>query len=191
MASLNSVTGSVCLYQKFKSPYLYHFWSDLDSRNIVLNHTRRVIFVYELKITFMSAKYIEQRRQTLKSIIIYNQSSATPFLETSKDHIYITYGRVWTVEVLLEIIWNVLFWFLSSKLRSEQTNTLNIGAKRSNQWSLIISHPPLLFLKIQRTISISLLVGYGCYKYCWKSYKTFYFGFWAQNIVQSSQIHLT
>ena len=104
MASLNSVTGSVCLYQKFKSPYLYHFWSDLDSRNIVLNHTRRVIFVYELKITFMSAKYIEQRRQTLKSIIIYNQSSATPFLETSKDHIYITYGRVWTVEVLLEII---------------------------------------------------------------------------------------
>ena len=99
--SLNSMTGSVCLYQIFKRPYLYHFWLDLDGRNTVGNHTRRVILISEFKITFRAATYTNQRRQMIKSIVTSNQWSATPFLETSKDHIYITSGRILTVEVLL------------------------------------------------------------------------------------------
>ena len=94
-------------------------------------------------------------------------------------------------------IWVVRYVFRSNKqlskikLRSEKPNTLNRGAKRSNWTSLLISHPTLLFGKLQRTIFISLLVGSVQYKYYWKSYKTCHLDLWAQNYVQSSQIHRT
>ena len=62
---------------------------DLDGRNTVGNHTRRFIFIYELKITFRTAKYTKKRRQMIEYIFNSNQSSTTTLLEASKDHIYI------------------------------------------------------------------------------------------------------
>ena len=59
---------------------------------------------------------MEQRRQT--------QSSATYFQETSTEHIYITSGRIWTVEIMLEIIQDVLFLFLNSKIIIESIDHL-------------------------------------------------------------------
>ena len=68
-------------------------------------------FIYGLKITSRAAKYIEQRCQTIKSIVTSNQSYTTPFLENSKDYIYINSGWIWMVEVMLEIIQDVFYYF--------------------------------------------------------------------------------
>ena len=121
----------------------------MDGRNTVGNHTRRVILISKIKIKFRAAKYIEQSHQTLESIVTSNKSSTTHFLETSKDHIYITSGRIWTVKIQLEIIKDVLILFLSSKLCPDQPNTSNGGTNRSNKLSLLISHPPLLFVNFK------------------------------------------
>ena len=115
---------------------IYHLWSDIYGRSTVGNHTRHVIFISELKITFISAKYIKHRRQLLESIVTSDQSYATPFLETSKDLIYITSGRICMVELLFEIIQDVLFWFLSSTLIIEAIDCLNI----KQQYCTLIVH---------------------------------------------------
>ena len=78
----------------------------MDSRNVVGNNTGRAF--YELKITFRSSKDTQQRLQTLESIVTSNHSSTTTLLETWEEHIYINSGRIWTVEMLLEIIQDVL-----------------------------------------------------------------------------------
>ena len=64
----------------------------MDGRNTFRNLERCVILVFGIKITFRAFKYIKQRRQTIESIFTSNQSSTNPFLQTSKDHIYITFG---------------------------------------------------------------------------------------------------
>ena len=101
---------------EFKGTYIYHFWSGLDGRSTVVNHKRCVILVSELQFLFRAAKYI----------ITYYQSYTTPFLDTSGGHIYITSGRIRTVEVLFEIIQDVFFWFLSSEIIIEAIDCLRI-----------------------------------------------------------------
>ena len=78
----------------------------------------------------------------LKSFVASNQSYTYPFLGNSKGHIYITYFRIWMVEVLLEIIQYLLFLFLNSKLiiecidclkREQRHFTLIVHTKRYHQ----------------------------------------------------------